>query len=215
VRGTGIQALLVCLFQVYEKVYRVVFRLQPVNEFLFINRTVYKGPRRRFADGTTLNPGDPIGIIHFNNDFLGQVQARSGQQKMGKRAAFAFGAALIKSMRKLAQQLSRSSSLSDLKVISGITWFKAHGRKIGFEIEPLPPGRRKQFLRAHFRVLLKLLFPHLAERENHRLEPHRFWMTRNQLQQLAFSDNLPTAKRLVKYDDAHKPNNKTAFKTSA
>lgn len=188
------------LFLAYDRIYQIIFRLEPVSDFLFINRAVYKGPQREFADGTTLYPGDPIGVIHFNNKFMSELQARSGKSKSGKRAAFAFGSALVKSMHKLAQHLSRSPALMDLKVIGGITWFKAHGRQIGFEIEPLPPGRRKRLLRAHFRVLLKVLFPHLAERENHRLEPHQFWMTRKQLQELVSSDDQPTTKRLVKYD---------------
>ncbi|MCW8196657.1 hypothetical protein F6455_17835 [Proteobacteria bacterium 005FR1] len=199
-RGS-VHAALARLFLAYDAAYRVIFRLQPVNEFLFINRAVYKGPERRFADGTVLSPGDPIGVIHFNNQFMSQVQARSGKSNTGKRAAFAFGAALIKSMHKLGQQLGQSPALGDLKVISGITWFKAHGRQLGFEIEPLPPGRRKRMLRAHFRVLLRLLFPHLAQRENHRLEPHQFWMTRNQLRQLVVSEDQHVVKRLVKYDN--------------
>lgn len=194
------QGILARMFLVYDGFYRVIFHLQPVNEFLFINRSVYRGPERRFADGTTLSPGDPIGVIHFNNQFMSEIQERSGKSNSGKRAAFAFGAILIRSMHKLAQHMSRSPALMDLKVISGVTWFKAHGRQIGFEIEPLPPGRRKRLLRAHFRLLLRLLFPHLAERENSRLEPHQFWMTRNQLNELVVSGQQHTAKRLLKYD---------------
>lgn len=195
---SGLHRILARSFLIYEKAYQVVFRLRPITEFLFINRIVYKGPRRRFADGTVLHPGDAIGVIHFNNRFMSRLQERSGKSMSGKRAAFAFGAALIKSMGRLAQQLSTSPDLGDLKVISGTTWFKAHGRHIGFEVEPLPAGRRKQMLRVHFRILLRLLFPHLAKRENHRLEPHRFWMTRKQLEGLVDSDQH-TAKRLVKY----------------
>lgn len=191
--------MLAGLFLVYDRAYQVVFRLQPITELLFLNRAVYSGPQRRFADGTVLYPGDAIGIIHFNNRYLSQLQERSGKSKSGERAAFAFGAALLRSMRTLAQQSSGSPRLADLKVISGITWFKAHGRSIGFEVEALPAGRRKRFLQAHFRLLLKLLFPHLAERENDRLEPHRFWMTRRQLRQLLVLNERNNAGRLVKY----------------
>jgi hypothetical protein len=198
--GNGLHAVLARLFLAYDAAYRVLFRLQPINEFLFLNRAVYKGPERQFADGTTLCPGDPIGVIHFNNRFVSEVQARNGKSSTGRRAAFAFSAALIKSMHKLAEQLGHSPGMKDLEVISGITWFKAHGRQIGFEVEPLPPGRRKRFLRAHFRVLLRLLFPHLADRENHRLEPHQFWMTRNQLQEMVVSEDQHAVRRLMKYD---------------
>ncbi|MGQ9426674.1 YkoP family protein [Gilvimarinus sp. F26214L] len=189
------------VFLAFDSCYRLIHRLQPVNEFLFINRAVYRGPRREFADGTTLQPGDPIGIIHFNNRYMSRVQARSGNSQSSKRAAFAFGAALIRSMQALARQVNQSPALGDLKVISGVTWFKAHGEQLGFEIEPLPPGRRQRFLRAHFRLLLTLLFPHLAKRENHRLQPHQFWMTRRQLQKLTVIEDKHTAQRLVKYGE--------------
>lgn len=194
--SSALHAVLARLFLAYDATYRVIFRLQPIDELLFINRAVYKGPEREFADGTRLRAGDPIGIIHFNNRFMSEVQARSG-----KRAAFTFGAALVRSMLKVGQQLSSSPVLKDLKAISGITWFKAHGSRIGFESEALPPGRRKRFLRAHFRLLLRLLFPHLAKRENHRLEPHQFWITRNQLRQLVVSGDRYAVKRLMKHDN--------------
>lgn len=196
---SGARGVLARLFLIYDKAYQVVFRLRPINDFLFVNRAVYKGPERHFADGTVLYPGDAIGIIHFNNSFMSQLQERSGNSNSGKRAAFAFSATFVSSMRKLAQQLGASPGLMDLKVVSGVTWFKAHGRSIGFETEALPPGRRKRFLRAHFRVMLKVLFPHVAERENHRLEPHRFWTTRKQLQGLLAASGKTKTERLVKY----------------
>lgn len=141
-----------------------------------------------------------MGVIHFSNRYLSQVQARSGNSSSSKRAAFAFGAALIRSMEELAKKIGSSPHLQDLQVIGGVTWFKAHGERIGFEIEALPPGPRQRILRAHFRLMLSLLYPHLAARENRRLEPHQFWMTRSQLQQLASSQRVHTAERLVKYE---------------
>lgn len=188
------------LFLIYDRAYRRVHRLQSVDDLLFINRKVYRGPAREFADGTSLTAGDSIGVIHFNNEYLSRIQALSGNRSSSKRAAFAFGAALVKSLHALSAHLSQSHQLSDVQVIGGITWFKAHGREIGFEIEPLPPGRRQRLLRMHFRLLLRLLFPHLAARENHRLEPHQFWMTRTQLETFATSKSIHTAQRLVKYE---------------
>lgn len=188
------------VFLRYDRAYRRFYRLQSVDDLILINRTIYRGPSRRFADGTLLGPGDPVGVIHFNNEYLSRIQALSGNRSSSKRAAFAFGAALIKSLRALAAHLSQSTQLQDVQVIGGITWFKAHGREIGFEIEALPPGLRQRLLRMHFRVLLRLLFPHLAARENHRLEPHQFWMTRTQLEQLGATNSAYTAQRLTKYE---------------
>lgn len=187
-------------FLLYDRAYHRLHRLQAVDDLLLISRGIYKGSTRQFADGTRLQNGDAMGVIHFNNRFLSRVQTRSGNNSSSKRAAFAFGAALIRSLEQLAKQFAESPDMHDLQVIGGVTWFKAHGQQIGFEIEPVAPGPRQRLLRAHFRLMLSLLYPHLAERENHRLEPHQFWMTRSQLQQLAASRRVHTAERLVKYE---------------
>jgi len=165
------------IFLCYEAGYRFLHRLYPVDNFLYLKISRYRGKFRIFADGTTLHDGDLIGIIHVNNHYLTEVYAAGS----GRRAAYAFGYALLESMRNLALELERNPSFHKLRVISGVTWFKTHGNKIGFESEPLPEGRRKRLLTKHFRLLLYAMFPHLAKREGGRLEPHRFWLTRNRL----------------------------------
>ncbi|HEX5056336.1 MAG TPA: hypothetical protein VFX02_07535 [Gammaproteobacteria bacterium] len=165
------------IFLCYDVGYRILHRLYPVDDFLYLKISRYRGEFRIFADGTAVHNGDPIGIIHFNNHYLAGVHASGG----GRRAAYAFGYALLESMRNLALELERNPSFRELRIISGVTWFKTHGNKIGFESEPLPEGRHKRLLTKHFRVLLYAMFPHLAKREGARLEPHRFWLTRNRL----------------------------------
>jgi hypothetical protein len=88
--------------------------------------------------------------------------------------------------------------LRELSIISGITWFKPHGNKVGFESEPLPEGRQKWLLKNHFRLLLYALFPHLAKRENARLEPHRFWLTKNRLIESITAKDNRVAQRFAK-----------------
>jgi hypothetical protein len=165
------------IFLCYDASYRVLHRLYPVSNFLYLKISRYRGEFRIFADGTALHDGDPIGIIHFNNHYLAGVYATGS----GRRAAYAFGYAFIESMRRLAVELERNPAFRELAVISGVTWFKPHGNKIGFESEPLPDGRHKRLLIKHFRLLLYAMFPHLAKREGARLEPHRFWLTRDRL----------------------------------
>jgi hypothetical protein len=165
------------IFLCYDIGYRILHRLYPVDNFLYLKICRYRGKFRLFADGTALHDGDPIGIIHVNNHYLVGVYAEGSS----RRAAYAFGYALIESMHKLALELERNPSFHELAIISGVTWFKTHGNKIGFESEPLSEGRRKRLLTKHFRLLLYAMFPHLAKREGARLEPHRFWLTRNRL----------------------------------
>jgi hypothetical protein len=183
-------------FLLYESCYKRLQKLQPIDDFMYLKKSRYAGNTRIFSDGTVLNNGDTIGIIHFNNNYLARVYVDGG--KNGRRAAFVFGYALIRSMQNLALELKQNPSLQELSVINGITWFKPHGNKVGFESEPLPEGRRKWLLKNHFRLLLYALFPHLAKRENARLEPHCFWLTKNRLIESITANDNHVAQRLSK-----------------
>jgi hypothetical protein len=183
-------------FLLYEACYRSLHRLQPVDEFLYLKKSRYSGEMRIFADGTVLHDGNIIGIIHFNNSYLARVHADTAGK--GRQAAFVFGYAMLESMRKLAIRLQEDLALRELSVISGITWFKPHGSKVGFEIEALPDGRYKRLLKRHFRLLLYAMFPHLVKRESARLEPHRFWLTKNRLIDSITAENNHVAQRLTK-----------------
>lgn len=183
------------IFLIYDACYRLLHRLHPVDDFLFLNVARYRGELRIFADGTVLHDGDTIGVIHFNNRYLARAHAEANE-KGGKRAAFVFGYALIESMQSLAHELGNNPSFRELTVITGITWFKPHGNKVGFESEPLPEGGRKRLLKKHFRLLLYALFPQLSKREGARLEPHRFWLTKNRLIESMTAQDNHVARRL-------------------
>lgn len=183
------------IFLIYDACYRLLHRLHPVDDFLLLKVTRYRGKLRIFADGTVLHDGDTVGIIHFNNRYLAQAHAGTGE-KGGRRAAFVFGYALIESMRRLALELENNPSFGELVVITGITWFKPHGNKVGFESAPLPEGGRKRLLKNHFRLLLYALSPQLSKREGARLEPHQFWLTKSRLFESMTAQDNHVARRL-------------------
>ena len=186
-------------FLLFEVGYRLANRLHPVDDFLYLKKSRYKGVMRIFADGTVLHHGDRIGIIHFNNNYLARVHTETGG-KNRRRAAFAFGYAFVGSMQNLALGLRQDPSLQELRVITGVSWFKPHGSKVGFEIEALPEGRQKRLLTKHFRLLLYAMFPHLVKRESTRLEPNRFWLTKNRLIESITAKDNHVAQRLSKYN---------------
>lgn len=186
-------------FQMYEACYRLAHHLHPIDDFLYLKKSTYKGEMRIFADGTVLNSGDAIGIIHINNSYLVRLYTEANGRS-GGRAAFVFGHALIRSMQNLELGLRQDPSLQELRVITGVSWFKPHGSKVGYEIEALPEGRQKRLLKKHFRLLLYALFPHLVKRESARLEPHRFWLTKNRLIESITAKDNHVAQRLSKYN---------------
>lgn len=170
-------ALFHLFFNIFETVYHRLHRLRPMGSMLYIGTETYKGSERIFDDGTRLLPGDVMASIHFNNQRL----AEEYEGKWGSGSAFRFARIFIDSMQNIAEQMLADPDLKTVNVFSGITWFKPHGRRFGFSVEPLPNGLKKKFLRIHFRMLLKAILPAGCSPANSDLQPHQFWLTRDQL----------------------------------
>ena len=182
----------------YEAGYHKWHGLIPVDEFLTVKKTPYRGQPRQLRDGTRIEPGDALLTLHFNNRFLARVQRERGLRSP-RQAVMIFGRALMKSLCELHAALRDEAEFADVVAVHGITWFSTHGDSIGFESRPLPQGWRKTLLRWHFRLLLKVLFPHLAARENQRLEPHEFWLSRRQLATRIAGKASHVSQRLERY----------------
>lgn len=164
----------------YDRAYRRLHRLEPVDDFLLIKKQYYQGEPRVFRDGTQVNAGDAILVLHFNNDFMARLHDRS-EKTSSRRVVWSFGKALIQSMARLNENLQTRTAPHEIKAITGVTWFKTHGDKVGFESHPLPAGWRRKLLHWHFRLLLLALFPQLQAHQDGQLVPHQFWLTPAQL----------------------------------
>src|SRR5690606_25111803 len=82
---------------------------------------------------------------------------------------------------QLSQRIQTDPMLRDVKALYGVSWLPPHGEKVGFEIERIPDSLLNNVRKFYFRVLLKTFFPVLAARENNRLQPHAYWLTRQNL----------------------------------
>lgn len=186
------------LYWWYDTGYRKWHRLTAIDDFVTVKKFRYRGRPRLLGDGSRIRRGDALLALHFNNRYLAAVQRERGRRS-SRQAAMIFGCSIVQSMRHLHEALRDDPDFADVVAVYGITWFKTHGESIGFESYPLPEGWRKTLLRWHFRVLLKIVFPHLAARENQRLEPHEFWLSRRQLASTIVGETSRVAKRLAQY----------------
>jgi hypothetical protein len=142
---------------------------------LLVNTTQYRGGARQFPDATTLNPSDPIGELHFNNACIAMLGDGS-RQTAGVRFARLFR----QSLRELALQAQSARELRDVQVFHGITWFKPHGRKVGFVSEPAQPGLQRRWQAIYFRLLAWGFAPNTKRRKID-FAPRQFWITRGEL----------------------------------
>lgn len=180
----------------YDRAYRRWHKLEPVGDFLQVKKEHYQGQPQALRDGTQINEGDTILALHFNNDYMAQLHA-GNEKASSRRVVWLFGKALISSMTQLHQDLQTQYTTDDIKAITGVTWFKTHGDKVGFESHPLPPGWRRWVLHWQFRLLLLALFPQLKAHRNSELVPHRFWLTPSQLRETVEGERAHVAQRFT------------------
>jgi len=172
---TVIRRLSHALLERVNRRYHRVHRLRPVGPILFIGQGRYKGPDKRFADGTELHSGDAIGILHFNNARLNQLGVTTS-----RAAARGFARLMLESMARLADLSRGDPALSTLPVYHGIVWLPPHGRSQGFVTEPMERGIRRRWLIIYSRLLL-WTFAAAPESRRATPDPHHYWLTRKAL----------------------------------
>lgn len=163
-----------CLLE--ERVYRRVYRLRAVGELIHLGHARYHGPGRVLADRTRIHPGDRLGILHFDNQRLADIERRPGNPR---HRAFVFLRLLRDSLTVLAHHVQAEPELDSLAGFRGVTWMPSRGRHLGFETEPLPSGLRSRWLNLHFRIILRAFYPETASERAQ--QPYIYWLTRRQL----------------------------------
>ncbi len=165
------------LFRWIDLAYCRLHGLRPVGPLLYIQPQSYDGPPRRLQDATVIEPGDPVAVLHFNNSGLQQAQ----QARNSRHGGFVFARLLVSALQSLAEQVRKDPALQQLAGFHGVTWIPPHGARIGFEAQPLPDSWRTRLQGLYFRILLYAFSPATARRVGGRLQPHVFWLSRQQL----------------------------------
>lgn len=155
--------------------YRRRFALRPLGPVLMVGCEPYHGDPRVFPDGTRLAARQLIGTLHFNNLRLAALRGHT-RQRVGLRFARLFR----RSLQRLAEQAQSDPVLKNVLVYHGITWFKPHGRAVGFVSETLPDGWRRRWLTAYLWMLAWGFTP-LPQHAVTVAQPRRFWITREEL----------------------------------
>jgi hypothetical protein len=158
-----------------DRVYRRWHRLRPVGPLMLVGLTRYSGPARRFPDGATLAPGDPLGTLHFDNARLAALSHDSPNA-----TGLKFARQLFRSMRSLGELAMHDEDFRDVAVFQGIGWIR-HGGELGLIHEPFPPGARRRFLARYLRLLVWAFAADERTAAQTHPEPTVTWLTRNVL----------------------------------
>lgn len=151
--------LLIFLFMRYDRLYR---RLNGVthfhrrDDFLHGHVKAYRGPSRVLSDGTTLQRGDPILNLHFNNELMFQL-AKEAVHPMQLAVQLVRRATAF--LPVLAQHLEQDPQYREVKALYGISLIHRGTRAFGFEALDLPTGFSRWVTHVYLRLLLAVIHP--------------------------------------------------------
>lgn len=172
-----IRKLFYRLVRCYDKFWRLSRKVEKIDELISLSFERFAGQRTAMNDGTWLEPGDHLAILHFNHDCFSEIHNHSGGYARG---ALRFRKLLLLSFCQLAKRVAQDARFTHVRAFHGISWLPPHGKKIGFMIERLPNTLLNHLRKFYFRILLKTFFPVLASR-NRPTHPHAYWLTRKNL----------------------------------
>lgn len=158
-----------------DRLYRRMHHLRPAGPLMLVGTTRYRGPARRFPDGTALEPGDLLGTLHFDN-------ARVAALETGTPTAtgLQFARGLFRSMRSIGELVKNDAAFQDVAVFQGIGWIR-HGGELGLIHEPFPPGPRQRWLAWYLHLLVWAFAAEEHTAAHTRPEPTVTWLTRDVL----------------------------------
>lgn len=159
----------------YDAYWRRKHNVEKFDDLLSFSFEKFSGERREMDDGTSIEPGDCLAIIHFNRECFTNT---ANNPRQNTRNALRFRRLILASFKKLAKDINESEKFMGVKAFHGISWLPPHGEKLGFVIERVPDSTLNIIRKFYFTVLLKTFFPHLSMQENNRVEPHAYWLTR-------------------------------------
>lgn len=171
----------------YDARWRRKHRVEKFDALISFSFENFSGERRIMNDGTWIEPGDALAILHFNRECFPATDDRARDYM---RNALRFRKLILASLTQLATAIHNHEKLRQVKAFHGISWLPPHGEKFGFLIEQLPDSALTRIRTVYFRLLLNTFFPQVAERESKRIQPHAYWLTRQNLLKYFSTDPL-------------------------
>lgn len=127
------------------------------------------------ADGTVISRGDPIGVLHLNNDRVGGIHAEG---RATAARGVEFRRQFLASLAELTRLAAAPGPLSHVGAFTATTIFLGL-RRLGFEPEP---GSRGSILVAIYqRALVAALHPAVGRRRARHDPAERLWISREAL----------------------------------
>src|SRR5690606_15304414 len=96
----------------YDAYWRRKHGVEKFDELLSFSFDRYSGERRLMDDGTWIEPGDCLAILHFNRECF---SGSSGNPQQNARNALRFRRLIFSSLKKLAREINENEKLMQVK----------------------------------------------------------------------------------------------------
>lgn len=141
----------------------------------------YRGPALALADGTEVQRGDRIGVIHLNNEQIARLHGDGSDTPIaGLKSRRLF----VASLRELARQVVETQRYTGVKAFMAETIYYKQTYQVGFEILPIPSLTWSRIVAAYERTLLASYHPLGRRRRTRRLrvrQARAIWISRDEL----------------------------------
>ncbi len=151
-----------------------------VGPILRVQVKPYRGSPLTLGDGSLILRGDPIGVIHLNNERVSALHAKRGGSRW---AGLAFRRAFQASLQALAEGARTTPRYHAVRAFTTTTIFHQGTERAGFEVRPLSRPLLGRLVAAYERGLLIQFHP-LGRRRPGRqrfAEARQIWISREEL----------------------------------
>jgi peptidoglycan-N-acetylglucosamine deacetylase len=150
---------IVALWLLWEKIFHVIFQLKTPdtqNPFLHFRIRPYHGEPVALNDGKTLQAGDQVMELHFDNKKLYEIGTRS---RTTVQLAIQMIRNFEKTLPKLAQYIYDHPELQEVKALYGVSMINRGPEQFGFIITDLPKGWFASSTQIYLKLLMSVIHP--------------------------------------------------------
>lgn len=141
----------------------------------------YQGKKQVITkDGVTIDPGDPVGELHFNNKRITEIAALASERSMEWRLFEMLKAEFA----ALAEAGVGGLIPSKVKAFFGVNVLAVGAKRLGFTLVPIPPGWNRWWL-GFWESVLRLIYYSFKTKKKvslkRTMDPYEIWISSDEL----------------------------------
>ncbi|MEC2343513.1 polysaccharide deacetylase family protein [Paenibacillus barengoltzii] len=159
VKITWFKRCIVALWLVWEKIFHILFQLktpEPEDPFLHFRVRSYHGEPVEMNNGKTLQSGDQVMELHFDNKKLFEYGTRA---RTSVHLAIQMIRKVEKTLPLFAKYVIEHPELKEVKALYGVSMINRGPEQFGFIITDLPKGWFASSTKIYLKLLMSVIHP--------------------------------------------------------